>query len=290
MELRHLRYLVMVAEESHFTRAAHRLGIAQPALSQQIRRLEVEVGLPLVERTTRRVRLTEAGRLLVEQARRVLVEADHAVTVLDDLRGLRAGRVAIGASQTMASVDLSRLLATFHRSFPAVEMVVQEDFSLELASALRGDELDLAFITVSEPGDGLEARAVATEPLVCIVPSDHVLAQRGHIDLRDVKEESFIAFRRGATIRQTIEEATGERGFVPRVMFETNNVSRMRGLVATGLGIAVLPQTDAVRMGDSVATVPFSGASLTHTVYLGWRENRRHSPAAQAFVDLVLAA
>src|SRR6478735_2090878 len=116
MELRHLRYLVMVAEESHFTRAAQRLRIAQPALSQQIRRLEAEVGLPLVERTTRRVRLTEAGRLLVEQARRVLVEADHAVTVLDDLRGLRAGRVAIGASQTMASVDLSRLLATFHRS------------------------------------------------------------------------------------------------------------------------------------------------------------------------------
>ena len=116
-----------------------------------------------------------------------------------------------------------------------------------------------------------------------------MLAQRAHIDLGEVGEESFIAFGRGASIRQTIEAATGERGFVPRVMFETNNVSRMRGLVATGLGIAVLPQTDAIRMGDSVAAVPFSGASLTHTVYLSWRENRRHSPAAQAFVDLVPA-
>lgn len=288
MELRHLRYLVTVADEAHFTRAAQRLRIAQPALSQQIRRLEEEVGLPLVERTTRSVRMTAAGRVLVEHARRVLHEADVAVAVLEDLRGLRVGRLAIGASQTMASLELSDLLTAFHQRFPAVEMAVQEDLSTELAASLRRDELDLAFITISQDGD-LESHAVASESLVCILPLDHALAQRACLDLRDVEKESFVVFRRGATIRQLIDEASRACGYSPRVLFETNNIARMRALVSAGLGIAVLPKSDAARSGPAVATVPLAGPDLNHTVYFSWRAGRRHSPAARAFADLVLA-
>jgi len=288
MELRHLRCLVMVADEAHFTRAAQRLQIAQPALSQQIRRLEAELGLPLVERTTRSVRLTSAGRLLVEHARRMLHEADIAVAELEDMRGLRTGRLAIGASQTMGSVDLSLLLAEFHGRYPGVELSVEEDISPALAGALGRDELDLAFITMAGEGLGLESHAVATEALVCLLPPDHALAGRPEVELRDLEAESFVVFRRGATIRQRVDEASRADGFSPRVLFETNNVSRMGSLVSAGLGVAVLPESDAARFAPAVAVVPLAAPVLTHTVYVSWRAQRRHSPAARAFAELVL--
>ncbi len=286
MELRHLRCLVMVADEAHFTRAARRLRIAQPALSQQIRRLEAEVGLPLVERTTRSVRMTAAGKVLVEHARRMLREADTAVAELHDLRGLQTGRLAVGASQTMGSVDLSGLLVEFHRRYPAVELEVEEDISNALAAALHRDELDLAFITFT--ADGLESFPLASEPLVCIVPPGHALAERERIDVRALEGELFVVFRRGATIRQLVDEAARAAGFSPRVLFETNNAGRMASLVAQGMGVAVLPASDAARSAG-VAVVPLSTPGLTHAVYMCWRANRRHSPAARAFADLALA-
>jgi len=286
MELRHLRCLVMVADEAHFTRAARRLRIAQPALSQQIRRLEAEVGLPLVERTTRSVRMTAAGKVLVEHARRMLREADTAVAELHDLRGLQTGRLAVGASQTMGSVDLSELLAEFHRRYPGVELAVEEDISLGLAEALGRDELDLAFITLA--AEGLESHRVATESLVCIVPPGHALADRASVELRDLEPEPFVVFRRGATIRQLVDEAARASGFAPEVLCETNNVGRMGSLVSAGLGVAVLPESDAARIGAGVAVVPFGKPVLTHTVYMSWRAERRHSPAARAFAEMVV--
>src|ERR1700712_765864 len=146
MELRQLRYLVAIADERHFTRAAEREHVAQPALSQQIRRLEAELGLTLVERTTRRVAMTHAGEGLVGRARGMLAELDAAQAELESLAGVQAGRLSVGALHTMGPVDLSLLLASFHRSHPAIELTVREQSSEELAEMLRVDEVDLAFL------------------------------------------------------------------------------------------------------------------------------------------------
>src|ERR1700761_2656663 len=140
MELRQLRYLVALAEEQSFTRAAEREHIAQPALSQQIQKLEQELGLPLVERTTRRGSITDAGNLLVARARRVLKE-------LDRVRGVQTGHVAVGAMNTMGPVDITLVLARFHELHPAVELTVREGNSDALAEMLRVDALDLAFLS-----------------------------------------------------------------------------------------------------------------------------------------------
>jgi LysR family transcriptional activator of glutamate synthase operon len=287
MELRHLRCLVTLADERQFTRAAQRLGIAQPALSQQIRRLEAEMGLPLVDRTTRSVQLTAAGLRLVGHARRMLHEAELAVAELQDLRGLKAGRLAVGASHTIGALDLSRLLAEFHRRFPDVELRVQDDVSLELAAALNRGELDLAFMTMAGESHALESHLVSREPLTCIVPPAHPLAERSSLRMSDVAGETFVVFRRGATIRRRVDEAAEAAGFSPRVLFETNSVGRMGSLVATGLGIAVLPASDAARFASSVVVVPFAGPALAHTVYVSWSAQRRQSPAARAFTALV---
>ncbi len=294
MDLRQLRSLVALADEEHFTRAAQREHIAQPALSQQIRRLEEELGLTLVHRTTRRVTLSEAGELLVQRARRILAEVGAAEAELGELAGLRAGRVTIGAMQTLGSFDLPLLLSRFHERHPAVELAVREEPSDVLASMVREDALDLAFISVTDRIErhGLELQPLATEDLVAVLPAGHRLVRRGRRRLRfaELRDEPFISFRQGGALRHLLETAAQEAGFVPRVAFESNEIPRVRGLVARGLGVAVLPRSGVEEPGADLAVLSLVEPSPTRDVTLAWRADRRHAPAARAFLELVTAS
>jgi DNA-binding transcriptional LysR family regulator len=290
MELRQLRYLVALADECHFTRAAAREHIAQPALSQQIRRLETEVGLALVERTTRRVALTDAGELLVARARRILAEVDDAQAELGTLAGVKGGRLAVGALHTMGPVDLSLLLAAFHRNHPAVELTVREQSSEELAEMLRDDEIDLAFLSVTEriQSHGLELHRLVTEELVAVLPPQHALADRDGVTMTELAGDAFISFRTGSRLRELLDWAAADAGFEPRITLESNESRRIRSLVSSGLGVAILPRSDAAGPGAAVAVTPLVEPALTRDVTLASRAKRRHSPAAQAFLALTL--
>ncbi|MCW3038536.1 MAG: transcriptional regulator, LysR family [Solirubrobacterales bacterium] len=288
MELRQLRSLVALAEESHFTRAAQRLHIAQPALSQQIAKLEREVGVPLVDRTTRRVALTEAGELLLAHARRMISEETVALAELDELAGLRRGHLNVGAAQAMGPVDLAKLLVGFHRSYPAVELTVREALSVDLNVAVLADELDLAFVTgVADPAR-IESHQVALEDLVCILSPAHPLTGADEVSLADLADETFVMFAGSATIRGIVQRAAGEHGYAPQIGFETSDVNRIRALVGAGLGVAILPRSDAEARGPRVAHRPLTDAGLVHAVHVCWRRGRRHSPAAKALVELAL--
>src|SRR5438270_12810583 len=194
IELRQLRYLVALAEDRHFTRAATREHIAQPALSQQIRRLENEVGVPLVDRTTRQVAITHAGQLLVARARRILSEVDAAGAELQRIRGIEGGRVVVGTMHTMGPVDVSLVLAIFHQRHPAVELTVREQSSEELAQMLRDDELDLAFLSVTERVESHELglHQLISEELAVVLPSRHPLAKRRRVKMAQLRNEEFI--------------------------------------------------------------------------------------------------
>jgi DNA-binding transcriptional LysR family regulator len=288
MELSQLRYLVALAEERHFTRAAAREHIAQPALSQQIRRLEEEVGLALVERTTRRVAITDAGELLVGRARRILAELEAADNELQAMRGLRTGHVSVGALHTMGPVDVSLVLAIFHERYPEVELTVREQSSEELAEMLRVDELDLAFLSVTEriESHGLGLHQLVSEELVVILPPDHPLGRRRRVRMADLAGEQFISFRAGARLRELLMSAGREAGFEPRVTLESNESQRIRRLVARGMGVAILPRSDAAGFEAEVAVATLTEPSLTRDITLAWREGRRHSPAAAEFLTL----
>jgi DNA-binding transcriptional LysR family regulator len=290
MELRQLRYLVALADECHFTRAAAREHIAQPALSQQIRRLEAEVGLALVERTTRRVALTGAGELLVARARRILAEVDDAQAELGTLAGVKGGRLAVGALHTMGPVDLSLLLAAFHRNHPAVDLTVREQSSEELAEMLRDDVIDLAFLSVTEriQSRGLELHRLVTEELVAVLPPHHALADRDGVTMTELAGDAFISFRTGSRLRELLDWAAAGAGFEPRIALESNESRRIRSLVSSGLGVAILPRSDATGPGAPVAVTPLVEPALTRDVTLASRAQRRHSPAAHAFRALTL--
>jgi DNA-binding transcriptional LysR family regulator len=290
MELRQLRYLVALADERHFTRAAEREHIAQPALSQQIRRLEAEVGLTLVERTTRRVAMTHAGDLLVGRARRMLAELEAAEAELASLAGVQAGRLSVGALHTMGPVDLSLLLSAFHGSYPAIELTVREQSSEELAEMLRVDEIDLAFLSVTEhiQSRGLTLQRLVSEELVAVLPTGHALARRPSVRFAELAGEAFVSFRRGSRLRELLERGAAEAGFDARIALESNEARRIRSLVSSGLGVAILPRSDATGPGAPVAVATLVEPALTRDVTLAARTKRRLSPAALTFRELTL--
>jgi LysR family transcriptional regulator, transcription activator of glutamate synthase operon len=288
MELRQLRYLVALADEQHFTRAAAREHIAQPALSQQIRKLEQEVGLALVERTTRRVTVTEAGHALVARARRILAEVDAASAEMQAFTGVRSGHVMVGTMHTMGPVDVSLALAVFHQRHPGVELTVREESSEEMAEMLRDDVLDLAFLSVTErmESHGLRLHQLVLEELVVILPHEHPLAGHRAVRMAELAHEQFISFREGARLRELLEFAGRSAGFEPQVQLESNETERIRRLVARQMGVAILPRSDAEQPGAEVAVATLIDPSLRRDITLACREGRRLAPAASEFLEL----
>jgi DNA-binding transcriptional LysR family regulator len=289
MELRQLRYLVTLADERHFTRAAMRLQIAQPGLSQQIRKLEDELATPLVDRTTRHVALTDAGERVVARARAIVGELEALQSELDDMRGLRTGRVVAGVTPTPGPLGIATLLSRFRAANPDIDLVLREDFSATLAAALRADEIDCAFTTslTREQRRGLNSQEVASEPLVAVLPHTHPMARRDRLSLRDLDGEDFVLFSEGATIRAAVTRTSEAVGFRPHVSFEANETARIRSIVAEGLGVSVLPRSDALAPGPPVAVADLTDDGLMHRVFVVHRAGRRHGPAVRSFLDLV---
>lgn len=290
MELRQLRYLVALADEQSFTRAAEREHIAQPALSQQIQKLEQELGLPLVERTTRRVSITDAGNLLVARARRVLTELESARQELDRVRGIQTGHVAVGAMNTMGPVDITLVLARFHELHPQVELTVRENNSDALAEMLRVDTLDLAFLSVTErvESHGLALQQILLEELAVVLPEHHPLAGREEIRMVELAREEFISYREGARLRELLAGAAHEVGFTPKIFLESNESRRIRRLVGRGLGVAILPRSHAIGVGtnDPITVARLIEPSLTRDITLAWRSGRKLPPAVAEFLHL----
>jgi DNA-binding transcriptional LysR family regulator len=290
MELRQLESLILLSEELSFTRAAARGNIAQPALSRQIRKLEQELGLPLVDRTTRRVRLTPAGADLAERARRILGEVAAARNAAQRARQLLSGRVVLGVTRTSGSIDVPGLLAAFHTEHPEVDLAVREDLSVVLGEMLRADRLDLALVTgMSAPERRqLELTPLVDDELMLAVPSEHPLARRRSIQIMDLRDEGLIAFPRGGTIRTMIETAAQEAGFVPHVSFEISELTRTLPMVAAGLGIAILPRPDVAAKHPYIVAVPIRHPGLRHELFLARRSGRALSPAAAAMFSQTL--
>jgi LysR family transcriptional activator of glutamate synthase operon len=289
MEVRQLRYLLALAQELSFTRAAARANVAQPALSRQIRKLEDELGTSLVDRTSRRVQMTAAGMRLTEHAIRILDQVDHARADILQVTELASGRLTIGATQSPGPLDIARLLFEFHTLYPGIELSVREELSVTIADRLRTDEIDLGFVSeIHEPAShGLELERIAAEPLVIALPPNHRLAGQDAIDFRELRDEPFVLFPEGATIRTTFDGLAADHGVNPKIAFVTTDSDRMRELVALGLGISLLPRSDAVRPGQHHAIVQLSSRPLTYSVYLARRIHRRPSPAAVAMASLV---
>jgi DNA-binding transcriptional LysR family regulator len=263
MELRHLRYFVAVAEELHFTRAAERLHIAQPPLSQQIRALETELGVQLFERTRRSVALTDAGHALLIRAREVLSVAQALPGELQRVARGEVGQLRIGFSSTLPLTKLLRdVVADHRRSLPGVALNLREMHSQRQFDSLRRGELDVGLVRYNERApEGIRLEVLRRDPLRLVVPSPHRFARRKSVSIAECRDEAFIGFPgdAGTGTAPLLKRLCAEAGFEPNIAQEAREATTQIGLVAAGLGIAVLPAPlEAVRI-EGVDYVPLEG-------------------------------
>lgn len=289
MELFQLRSFLRVAEEGSITRAADALYITQPAVTQQIRSLERELGLPLFDRTGRGVRLTEAGLALQDYARRGIAILDECRTVISDLAAGAGGRLAIGAGVTTSIAHLPDWLRSFRSKFPAVDVLVHTGRSREIAAMVLEREIDLGIVTSPVEHPNLEARRLFDEDIVLVAPPGHPFTGRP-ASIGDLNDAPLILFPRETGFRTYLDRALTDASVSPTVKMETDSVEAIRSLVQVGLGLSFLPEP-AVRAdissGALVRVQPAGLPPLARTTSVVYRADRYLTAAARGFLSVV---
>ncbi|MGD3111886.1 LysR family transcriptional regulator [Streptomyces sp. YGL11-2] len=285
MELRQLEYLVAVAEEASFTKAAARVFVTQPCVSAQIRRLERELGQDLIDRGGRTVQLTDVGAAALPHARAVLAAMDKVRSAVDDLTGLVRGQVAIGSVASSLSLKLPGLLADFSEKHSAVEISLSEGTTDQLTDAVRAGRTDVAIIGLStDPPPGLDIQVIADESLVAAVNSDHPLAEHTSITVEDVECHALMCLPAGSGLRTVADAAWAAAGARPRIAFEASDPRVLAQLASRGLGVAILPERFVRDNAPELHACQILSPHLRGRLALAWRSGGRTGPAARALV------
>lgn len=251
MELRQLEYFVAVAEEANFTRAADRVHISQSGVSAQIKQLERELGVILLDRSARFVRLTDVGSAVLHHVRATLAAADEVRHAADDVNDLLCGQLIIGMVVACMITPLFDALAAFHKAHPDVAITLAEANSDDLVRRVRDGTTDLALIGCAQTRpDGLDGTIVISERIVAMVPTEHSLARRKQTTLAAVLAHPVVCLPGGTGIRAVFDRACTERGLHPRIAVEAAAPAAVAGLAARDLGIAILSETIAAGLGD----------------------------------------
>jgi LysR family transcriptional regulator, hydrogen peroxide-inducible genes activator len=287
MELHQLRYFVAVADTGNFTRASERSNVAQPSLSQQISKLESEVGHKLFHRLGRKAVLTEAGVAFLDRARRILFEVENAAKELSDQPSL--GRhLTIGAVQTVMPYLITPLIATLRDSHPNLLIDAQEDFRANLVRAVVEGDLDLAVVPLPIKDHRLSVEPLLVEPLMLVVGKKHPFTARAEISISDLAEETFISLGDSSALAAQIRTFFGDQKFQPRIGFRCAQVSTLKLFVTAGLGISLLPEL--ARLPDDRDTLTYlrlTGSAPTRELVVIRHLQRYQSRGAEQFLGLL---
>jgi DNA-binding transcriptional LysR family regulator len=291
VELRHLRYFIAVAEELNFSRAAERLHMAQPPLSAAIRRLERDLGVDLFVRTTREVRLTDAGRAFLDGARRTLADADRAAEDAKRAAAGELGRLRIAFSWSARFETLPALGRAFRATHPDVEVLAQEMWNARMPSAFRNGSIDIALSLCPEIAAELEVAPIRQEGLVALLPASHPLAREEAIPLAELADEEFIVFPREIAPRlyDAFVAIYRRAGFEPRVRTESFHAGWDLGVLAELPAVAMAPQTVAGGLPEGIVAVALSEPADSLETCLVWRSDDR-SPTVASFVAVARSA
>ena len=266
MEMHQLAYFESVSRHLHFTRAAEELHVAQPSVSQQIRKLETELGTPLFHRMKRHVALTEAGETFLPHAQAVLRRLEEARLEVQELSGLRKGTLAVGAPPSVGTHLLPAALAAFSRLHPGIALAFREAGSRTLLGLLEAGELDLAVVIQPIRHPVLETLPLLEEELLLAVPRHHPLAKgKGRVRLAQLRQEPFVLLRGGAyDLREQTLAACRRAGFEPLVALDGGEMDSMPRFVAAGIGIAILPAMVLSGLRPSATELVVDGATGSH--------------------------
>ena len=290
MQLQQLAYVLAVAEEESFTRAADRLHLAQPSLSRAVRLLEAELGVPLFNRGPGqgRVTLTPDGSALLPFVQRVVADVEATGAEARALSGMARGRLAVGATPSLVTSVLAPALVEFHASHRGIDLSVVEAGSHQLVPQVAAGEVDLALVVLPVTDPLVVTTPLFDDPLVLAVAPGHPFAARRRVRVRDLDDLDLVMFREGYDLRAVTLEACRQAGVRPHLVSEGGEMAGVLSFVAAGLGAAVVPAI-AMPADGALAGVPFAAPALSRTVALAQRGDRALARPARALADQLLA-
>ncbi|MET9296626.1 LysR family transcriptional regulator [Streptomyces sp. NPDC003077] len=289
MDQRRLEYFIAVAEELNFTRAAQRLHVTQSTLSAGIKALESDLKIELLTRSTRSVRLTEAGAVFLPEARTALEALERARAAVEPVAtGLR-GSLTVGVLSGLTVIDVPALAGDFHRRYPGVRLRTETSprGTAGLLERIKESHVDVAFVGAAVTDEHLKARPVKKYDVQLLVPAGHPLADRTSVRLRDIAAETFVDMPTGFGQRDLVDDAFAKADLPRRVLIEVSDITTIADYVAHGLGIALLPPDLAQHTGGTVRTIPLTGTHLSWTLSVVASATRPPTRALHAFLDLI---
>src|SRR5438132_3277581 len=291
MEIHQLRYFVAVAEEGSFSRAAAKVRVAQPSLSQQIRKLEADVGQPLFDRLPRSVVLTEAGRCFIDYARQILASIGDARRCVDELKDEVAGRLAVGAIPTIAPYVLPELVVTFQKHYPEVTLEIVEDVTDGIARRVEAGELDVALASTCQQAPTLRRESLGSEPLLALVPKGHPLAKKTLVAMDDLKSQRFLLLHEMHCLSQQVNHLLAARRLRPEIALAGSQLGTIANMVAAAIGVSIVPQMMVKHQATpGCVSVPFAPPVPERELNLLYNPLRFQIKASAAFPQEAAAA
>lgn len=287
MDVQALRYFVEVARQRGFTRASETLHVTQPAISKSVRALEEELGTPLLLRERRQVKLTEAGRIVLERAQGVLDSLRVIEEEVVELAALRRGRLRIGMPPIVGVAFFPPLLAEFHQAHPGITLELREEGSHHLEALVLNRELDVGAIVLPTDEKAFGTMPFVRDELRAVLHPSHPLARRRELALRELEATPFVLYRPEFALHGHIIEACRRSGFKPAVVSESSHWDFIVAMVAANIGVALLPQTICRQLDPSqVRSIPLARPIIPWNAALIWRRDRHLPPATRAFIEL----
>ncbi|MEE3809046.1 MULTISPECIES: LysR substrate-binding domain-containing protein [Lysinibacillus] len=286
MEIRHLHYFMAVCEELHFTKAAEKLGISQPTLSQQIRVLEDELGMPLFDRIGKKIVVTEAGSLLFSYATEMLTTLQNVKDAINDLQELQRGQISVGIMPSDLDYRITQLVIDFHQKFPKVKLMILA--SIDIMRQVLENEVDIGIGTNVEPDDRLVIIPLRREEYVLTVSQEHPLANQTAITIAELKGLPMVMYPEGFFGREIVEEAVKKHGFQLHSILETSSVTSIMNLVRANIGATVQPYHLIQQINDpTLCSIRISDGAPSRSLSIIYRVDRYVSQATTAFIKQI---
>lgn len=287
MELRQLQYAIQIAIERNFSRAAEKLHIAQPSLSQQLSKLEKEIGVLLFQRSTNSVELTHAGSLFVEKSQKILDMVEQLKKEMEDISQMKKGRLVVGSMPITGSTILPFVVPVFKAAYPDIEISLVEETSANLETLTMNGQTDISLLSLPMREESLIYETLLEEEIVLAVPPRHPLTlAKEPISISQLDKEAFIALKKGQGFRKLTLDLCHNAGIVPNIVFESSNMETVQSLVAAGMGIAFVPYLISKRSFSELSPSHLAlEGRPTRTLVIAYRKGRYLSKAAEAFVS-----
>src|SRR4051794_40836010 len=287
MDIQHLKYFVEVAKQKNFTKASRILLVSQPSISKMIKSLEEELKITLLDRSERKIELTDAGVIVYEQAIKILQSVEDVYASVNELVQVKKGTIKLGLMPTTGVLLFPNVLAGFKKAYPKIEMQMVEYSAKKLALKVEEGDIDLG-ITVQPVASNFETIPLLSEELVVLVDSEHELVERESVHLSDLKDESFILLTEDYALHDVVQQACRQVGFQPTVAYKSSLWDLIGEMVTTKLGISVIPRSMVSRFNhQNVKAISISDPLIQWELVLIYKKNKYLSFATRKFIEYI---